>query len=200
VEDVMADAESREITALLVRLRQGDHAAQEELLAKVYQELRRIAQQQMNGERAGHTWQATELVHQAYLRIFDGATDFENRAHFFAIAARQMRRLLIEHARTKAAEKRGGDLHQVSLSNARDLGFSTDLDLLALNEALTRFEALYPRACRVVELRFFAGLTEAETVELLEISLTTLKREWNFAKVWLYRHLSPASQPDNPVL
>lgn len=196
----MAKTETTEITALLIRLRQGDHSAQEELLAKVYQELRRIAQQQMNGERAGHTWQATDLVHQAYLRLFDGATDFENRAHFFAIAARQMRRLLVEHARGKAADKRGGDFRQVSLSDARDLGVSMDLDLLALDEALTRFEALYPRACRVVELRFFAGLTEVETAELLGISLTTLKREWNFAKVWLYRQLSPASQPDNPIL
>lgn len=186
----MPEGEAKEITALLIQLRQGDRAAEEELLAVVYQELRRIAQQQMNGERAGHTWQATELVHHAYLRMFGGAADFENRGHFFAIAARQMRRLLVEHARGKAADKRGGDFQQVSLSDARDLGLPPDLDLLALDEVLGKFEHLYPRACRVVELRFFAGLTEVETAELLEISLTTLKREWNFAKVWLYRRLS----------
>lgn len=186
----MAEAEVQEITALLARLRQGDLAAEEDLMVLVYQELRRIAQQQMNGERAGHTWQATELVHQTYLRIFDGTTDFENRAHFFAIAARQMRRLLVEHARKKAADKRGGDYRQVSLSEARDLGLSSDIDLLALDEALQQFEKLYPRAHRVVEMRFFAGLSEVETAELLEISLTTLKRDWNFAKVWLYQRLS----------
>lgn len=196
----MADAEPKEITALLVRLRQGDHAAREELLERVYRELRRIAQQQMNGERAGHTWQATDLVHQAYLRLFDEATEFENRAHFFAIASRQMRRLLVEHARAKDADKRGGDLQQVSLSDARDLGLSADLDLLALDEALRQFEKLYPRASQAVEMRFFAGLTEGETAELLDISLTTLKREWNFAKVWLYRRLSSASQPDDSIL
>lgn len=186
----MAEANAGEITALLLRLRQGDGDALEKLLGRVYQELRRIAQQQMTGERAGHSWQATDLVHQAYLRLFDGATEFENRAHFFAIAARQMRRLLVEHARGKAADKRGGEFQQVTLSNAGDLGFSADFDLPALDEALQRFEQLYPRACRVVELRFFAGLTEVETAELLSISLTTLKREWNFAKVWLYKHLA----------
>jgi len=186
----MPTGEAREITALLARLRQGDRLAEEELLTMVYQELRRIAQQQMDGERAGHTWQATELVHQTYLRMFDGMTGFENRAHFFAIAARQMRRLLVEHARSKAADKRGGDLRQVSLSGGGELGLAPDFDLLALDEALQKFEQLYPRASQVVELRFFAGLTEVETAELLEISLTTLKREWNFAKVWLYRQLA----------
>jgi len=185
-------AQAKEVTALLVRLREGDRAAEEELFDLVYHELRRIAQQQMNGERAGHTWQATELVHQAYLRLFDGATEFENRAHFFAIAARQMRRLLVEHARAKAANKRGGDQRRVSLSEARDLGISPDLDLLALEEALQQFEKLYPRASRVVELRFFGGLSEPETAELLGVSTTTVKREWGFAKVWLYRRLSSA--------
>ncbi|MEP7338592.1 MAG: sigma-70 family RNA polymerase sigma factor [Acidobacteriota bacterium] len=186
----MPDIEAKEITALLAGLRQGDPVAEKELLTLVYQELRRMAQQQMNGEHAGHTWQATELVHQTYLRLFDGATDFQNRAHFFAIAARQMRRLLVEHARKKAADKRGGDYRQVSLSEARDLGLSSDVDLLALDEVLQQFEKLYPRAHRVVEMRFFAGLSEMETAELLEVSLTTLKRDWNFAKVWLYQRLS----------
>lgn len=147
----------------------------------------------MNGERAGHTWQATELVHQAYLRMFNGSASFENRAHFFAIAARRMRRLLVEYARSKAAGKRGGQQFQVTLSEAGELSSSLDLDLLALEEALQKFEPLYPRASRVVELRFFAGLTETETAELLSVSLTTVKRDWEFAKVWLYRHLSTAS-------
>jgi len=188
----MADVEAREITALLISLREGDRAAEEELLSLVYQELRRIAQRQMDGERAGHTWQATDLVHQAYLRMLNGTTDFQNRAHFFAIAARQMRRLLVEHARAKAANKRGGGDRRVSLSEARDLGLSPDLDLVALDEALRQFDTLYPRASRIVELRFFGGLSEPETAELLGVSTTTVKREWGFAKVWLYRRLTSA--------
>lgn len=190
----MQNFEAGEITALLARSQQGDRTAEEQLLDVVYGEMLHIAQRQMNGERAGHTWQASDLVHQAYLRIFNGSAEFENRAHFFAIAARQMRRLLVEHARSKAAAKRGGgELLRVTLSKASDLSFSPNLDLLALEEALQKFEQLYPRACRIVELRYFAGLTEMETTGLLNVSLTTVKRDWEFAKVWLYRHLSPAS-------
>lgn len=186
----MGDFQAGEITALLASLQQGDRAAEEKLMALVYQELRRIAQHQMNGERTGHTWQPTELIGQVYMRMFNGATSFENRAHFFAIAALQMRRLLVEHARAKAAGKRGGAQVQVSLSKAADLGSSLDLDLLALDEALQKFEQLFPRAYQVVALRFFAGLTEEEAAELLGISVTTLKRDWGFAKVWLYRQLT----------
>ena len=190
----MSKAEPREITALLHQLRQGNREAESELFALVYQELRRIAQQQMKGERDGHSWQATELVHEAYLRLFGGETDFENRAHFFAIAARQMRRLLVEHARRDGADKRGGGLRRVSLSEARELGLAPDVDLLALDEALRLFEKLFPHHSRIVELRFFAGLTEVEAAEVLGSSLTTLKREWLFAKVWLYRRLAPAQR------
>lgn len=189
----MHDLEVGEITALLTKSQQGDRTAEEKLFDVVYDELLHIAQRQMNGERTGHTWQASDLVHQTYMRIFNGSISFENRAHFFGIAAQQMRRLLIEHARGKAAGKRGGELLRVTLSNASDLSSAMDLDLLALDEALKKFEKLYPRACRIVELRFFAGLTETETAELLSISLTTVKRDWDFAKVWLYRHLSSAS-------
>ena len=188
----MHNVEAGEITALLASLQQGDRAAEEKLMALVYQELRRIAQHQMNGERAGHTWQPTELIGQVYMRMFNGAASFENRAHFFSIAALQMRRLLVEHARGKAANKRGGGQVRVSLSKAADLGSSPDLDLLALDEALKKFEQLYPRAYRVVALRFFAGLTEEEAAELLGISLSALKRDWAFAKVWLYRQLTSA--------
>lgn len=187
----MADREMGTITALLAELQSGNHQAEEELLALVYQELRRMAQQQLHKNRAALSLQATKLVHLVYLRLFGGApVEFENRAHFFSIAARQMRRLLIEQARERRADKRGGQLHQLPLEAAQGLGVVPNLDLLALDEALERCAQLYPRAVRIVELRYFAGLTEPETAELLGISVTTLKREWGFAKVWLLRQLS----------
>lgn len=190
----MADSEVGTITALLTELRGGNRQAEEELLARVYQELRRMAQQQLHKNRA-LSLEATELVHLVYLRLFKGAAvDFENRAHFFGIAARQMRRLLIEQARERGAHKRGGQLQKLPLTEAQDLGMMPNLDLLALDEALERCARLYPRAVRIVELRYFAGLTEAETAEVLGISVTTLKREWGFAKVWLLRQLGAAAQ------
>ena len=191
----MTDSEVGTITALLTELRGRNRQAEEELLALVYQELRRMAQQQLRKDRAALSLEATELVHLVYLRLFkDAAVDFENRAHFFSIAARQMRRLIIEQARERRAHKRGGQLQKLPLTAAQDLGVAPDLDLLALDEALEHCALLYPRAVRIVELRYFAGLTEVETAEVLGISVTTLKREWSFAKVWLLRQLSPAAQ------
>jgi RNA polymerase sigma-70 factor, ECF subfamily len=186
----MPTAETTEFTALLAAARAGDEHAGKELFAQVYQELRQIAQRYLRAERRDHTLQATALVHEVYLRLFAGAPlDLQNRAHFFAIAAQQMRQILVSHARHKRAQRRGGGLPNVSLSEDGALFYSPDEELLALDEALRQLAEHYPRAARVVELRYFGGLTEEEAAAALGISLTTLKRDWGFAKVWLLRRL-----------
>ncbi len=179
-----------EFTRLLHQYHQGSREAAEQLLNLVYQDLRRLAQQYLNTERPGHTLQATALVHEAYLRLFgDEAVELKSRAHFFVIAARQMRRILIDHARTSQTQKRGGPQAKAALEEALQVAVQPAADLLVLDQALTRLEALYPRASRVVELRFFAGLTEPEAAEVMGISVSSVKREWRFAKVWLYQQM-----------
>ena len=181
---------SEQITTLLLHIRQGDPQAASQLMEVVYPELRKLAQHYMEQERPSHTLQATALVHEAFLRIFGSEPiEWQNRAHFFAVAAKQMRQILVDHARARAAEKRGGPRVQVSLDAATEVALAPDYDLIALDEALARLEALDPRASRVVELRFFGGLTEAEAVEVLGISLATLKRDWEFARAWLFSQL-----------
>ena len=175
-----------EFTRLLSAYRQGSPEAPEQLFTLVYQDLRRLAQQYLKQERPGHTLQATALVHEAWLRLFgEGVVELESRAHFFVIAARQMRRILIDHARTTRSDKRGGGQLMAPLEEAALLPVEQCEELLALDQALTRLEHLYPRVGRIVELRFFAGLTEAETAVVLKISVSALKRDWVFAKVWL---------------
>ncbi len=175
-----------EFTRLLSAYRQGSLEAPEQLFTLVYQDLRRLAQQYLKQERPNHTLQATALVHEAWLRLFgEGVVELESRAHFFVIAARQMRRILIDHARTTRSDKRGGGQLMAPLEEAALLPVAQSEELLALDQALTRLEHLYPRVGRIVELRFFAGLTEAETAEVLKISVSALKRDWVFAKVWL---------------
>lgn len=189
----MPTAPTTKFTALLAAARAGDEEATKELFAHVYQELRRIAQHYLRAERSDHTLQATALVHEVYLRLFEGVTlEPQNRAHFFAIAAQQMRQILVSHARRKGAQRRGGARLKVPLAEAEKLAYPAKLELLALHEALERFTTLYPRAGQLVELRYFGGLTEEEAAEVLGVSLTTLKREWSFAKVWLLRQLSLA--------
>jgi len=182
----------QQITALLALVREGDQQAASQLLELVYPELRRLAQHYMDRERPGHTLQATALVHEAYLRIFDAEPiQWQDRAHFFAVAANRMRQILVDHARAREAERRGGGRVQVSLDAETAVALGPDYDLIALDEALERLEALDPRACRVVELRFFGGLTEAEAAEVLGISPATLKRDWEFARAWLFSRLRP---------
>lgn len=182
-----------EFTALLTEYRNGDQEAGKQLAVVVYQELRRLAQYYLQTERPDHTLQATALVHEAYVRLFsDGECAWRDRAHFFNVAAQQMRRLLVDHARAAQADKRYGGKLKVSLEALTRVAEERDEDLIALDEALSRLEALYPRASRIVELRFFGGLTEKEASEVLEISTATLKRDWDFAKAWLYRQLSSA--------
>jgi RNA polymerase sigma factor (TIGR02999 family) len=185
------------LTGLLDGVRRGDRAALEQLTAVVYPELRQIAGRYMRSERPGHTLQTTALVHEAYVRLFGSDPVWQNRAHFFAAVSREMRHILVDYARARNALKGpGGRLH-VSLSDVQELGTTADRDVLALDEALTRLEQLDPRASRVVELRFFTGLGEREAAEALEISLSTLKRDWTFAKAWLFNELD-ASRDDTP--
>ena len=180
----------QQITALLALVRGGDQQAAIQLLELVYPELRRLAQHYMDRERPGHTLQATALVHEAYLRIFGSEPiEWQDRAHFFAVAAKQMRQILVDHARAREAERRGGGRVRVSLDAVTEVSLGPDYDVIALDETLARLEALDVRASRVIELRFFGGLTEAEAAEVLGISPATLKRDWEFARAWLFGQL-----------
>jgi RNA polymerase sigma factor (TIGR02999 family) len=186
-----------DVTALLLAWNQGDRDALERLMPLVYQELHRIAAAHFRRERPEHTLQATALVHEAYLKLVDQRhTRWENRSQFFAVAATLMRRVLVDHARAQAADKRGAGATRLSLGDVaepRAIGGEADVDVLALNEALDKLAALDPRQARVVELRFFGGLDLEETASTTETSLTTVKRDWIMAKAWLYRELGGAA-------
>ncbi|MGH9309447.1 MAG: sigma-70 family RNA polymerase sigma factor [Vicinamibacterales bacterium] len=179
------------MTQLLVAWSAGDEAALEALTPLVHQELHRLAARYMAGERPGHVLQATALVNEAYVRLVDWKeVRWQNRAHFFAMAAQIMRRVLVDVARTRNRAKRGkGQLH-VSLSEAADLPAPRGVDLVALDDALTGLEALDARQSRVVELRFFGGLSLEETAHVLGVSVATVRRDWSLARAWLYRELS----------
>ena len=188
----MQGREANDITAILARWRSGDAAAANELAELVYRDLHRMAAREMRRERGEHTLQTTALLHEAYIRILcPGPAEWKDRAHFFAFAAQQLRRVLVDHARRSNSEKRGGDVVKFSLLDSDGGGIPAfDARLFALNEALTRLEELDPRAVKVVELRYFAGLTEAEAADVLGISVATLKRDWDFAKTWLAAQLA----------
>ena len=175
------------VTQLLIDLSKGDERAIDELLPLVYGELRKLAAAYMSRERSGHTLQPTALVHETYLKLINQRqVDWKNRAHFFGLAAEIMRRILVNHARDRRAEKRGGDANRVSLSVAADSFEKQDLDILALNEALEKLAEFDSRKARIVELKFFGGLTTKEIAEVLQISDATVEREWSFARAWLY--------------
>jgi RNA polymerase sigma factor (TIGR02999 family) len=179
------------VTDLLKAWGKGDAAALDRLLPAVYDELHRQAQRYLRRERPGHTLQTTELVHEAYLRLVDQRqADWRNRAQFFGVAAQMMRRVLIDHARSKQAAKRGGSGIQVTLEDATAASEERGLDLLDLDQALTRLAALDPQQARVVELRYFTGLGIDETAQVIGISPATVKREWVTARAWLRRELS----------
>ena len=186
----MTASDPHEFTALLIEYRSGSQEAGDQLVVLVYQDLRRLAQYYLQQERPEHTLQATALVHEAYLRLFDeGTFEWRDRAHFFAIAARQMRRILVDYARQMQAEKRSGGQIKLSLEEVTGEAAQRDEDLIALDEALSQLEKVSLRASQIVELRFFAGLTEKEVAQALGISLATLKRDWDFAKAWLYQQI-----------
>ena len=179
-----------EVTGLLRDVRAGDERALERLLPLVYEELRLIARRQMSRERPEHTLDSTDLVHEAYVRLVDRPSpDWRDRAHFYGIASRCMRQVLVDHARARGAAKRGGDWERTSLTN-HGLGVELPLtELIALDEALEELGELDARLLQVVEYRFFAGLEEREIAELLGVSARTVQRDWVAARTWLYREM-----------
>ena len=180
-----------EITGLLKAWSGGDPAALERLAEQVYPELRRMARRHMKNERAGNTLQATALVHEVYLRLVDvNRVEWQERAQFYAMAARMMRRILISAARARGSQKRGGGTPNVNIEETAVLSAGPDRSILAVDEALTAFSQLAPRQAKVVELRYFGGLTEEEIVAALNISPRTVRRDWEFAKAWLSRELN----------
>lgn len=180
---------SQNITELIAKWADGDQGLADRLFPIIYNELRRLAQHYFRDERPGHTLQPTALVHDVYLRLADQGLRFQDRKHFFAVAATQMRRLLIDHARAAKSEKRGGGLVRVELVQEPQGPPALSFDAIALDEALSALEKLDARIARVVELRYFAGLSEAEAADALDISVATLKRDWTFAQAWLRAHL-----------
>jgi RNA polymerase sigma factor (TIGR02999 family) len=194
-EGKVSDAQGQ-VTYLLGQLNAGNGDARAELVALVYQELHHIARRLMRGERDGHTLQATALVNEAFIRLLGGGgVEWEGRAHFFAVAATAMRRILVDHARSRDAGKRGGDLQRVDFEEPAVVG-ENDLDqLIAIDRALTTLASWDPRQSRIVELRFFAGLSEDEIAEQLRVSTRTVKREWRLARAWLRAELEGSSHP-----
>ncbi len=186
---MQADADN--VNRLLVEWSGGDSRALEELLPLIYNELRHLAHNFLYRERRGHTLQTTALVHEAYLKLIDQKdTRWQNRAHFFAIAAQAMRRILIDSARRHTAEKRGGPQEKISLDEALNISLEPDRTLLALDEALNRLQEIDPQQSRIVELRYFGGLTIEEIAEVTKISSATVKREWTMARAWLHQQLA----------
>jgi RNA polymerase sigma factor (TIGR02999 family) len=191
----MATPSTHEITGLLVAWSDGDQIALEKLTPLVYQELRRLAQGYLRGEREGHTLQTSDLAHEAYLRLVDASQmRWQNRAHFFAVSANLMRHILVDFARARRNLKRGGDAQQVSLDEALTVAAGHSDELVALDDALNDLARLDERQSKVVELRFFGGLTEAEIAEVLQVSPRTVSSDWNLARSWLLRELSKNSR------
>jgi RNA polymerase sigma factor (TIGR02999 family) len=187
----MTTPSTQEITRLLADWNGGDPAALEKLTPLVYAELRRIARRQMRDERPGHTLQATALVNEAFLRLGGGAgAGWHDRSHFYAVCAQVMRHVLIDHARAHARDKRGGGAPHVPLDEAAVLAGGGASELVALDEALRGLEEVDAQKARVVELRYFGGLSIEETAEVLGVSPTTVRREWRRAKAWLYRAIA----------
>lgn len=188
---LLSDREKDQVTQLLSAIRKGDGVAADQLVPLVYTELRKLAKWQMAAEPAGHTLQATALVHEAYLRLVEGKdeTNWENRRHFFGAAVRAMRRILVDHARKKAGPRKGGGRHRVPLEAGAISLDSDPLVLLALDEALTKLEREQPRVNEIVMLRFFAGLSVDETARNLDISPSTVDREWSYGRAWLFKHI-----------
>lgn len=180
-----------EVTRLLEAWSGGQREALDKLLPLVYSELRKMAQRYMNSQPSGHTLQTTALIHEAYLKLADQKDKkWQNRAHFFAVAGKAMRHILVDHSRTRQREKRGGETKFISLDQAPELSSERAHEIVALGEALDRLEQLEARKCQVVELRYFAGLSVEETAEVLKVTSRTVERDWRFAKTWLLRELS----------
>lgn len=186
----MARCDSRELSDLLEAWSDGDSGALDALVPRVHRELHRMAHHYMAGERANHPLQTTALINEAYVRLI-GWTDvsWQNRAHFFAVASRMMRRILVDYARQRQSARRGGDAMETTLDGTFTFQPARSAHLLALDEAMERLEAMDPRKCRVVELRFFGGLSLSEAASVLHVSDRTVLRDWNSARAWLFREL-----------
>jgi RNA polymerase sigma-70 factor, ECF subfamily len=182
---------AHEVTQLLKAWTAGDETALDKLTPLVYEQLHRVAQRHMAGQRPGHPLQTTALVNEAYLRLVDcGQVNWQDRAHFFAVSAQMMRRILIDFARSRGYQKRGGGSPHISLEDAPSVSGEPDPNIVALDDALTALAKVDPRKSRVVELRFFGGLSVEETAEVLGVSAETVGRDWKMAKMWLLEELS----------
>ncbi len=187
-----------DVSRLLVRLRDGEEAALDKLLPAVYDSLRHMARNRLRGERADHTLRTTELVHEAYMKLVDHhSVDWEDRQHFFAVAARAMRQVLVDYARRQTADKRGGEAETVPLDHVTPRNETGPADLLALNDALDRLAAHDERMAQVVECRFFGGYTIQETADVLDVSPSTVKRDWRTAQAWLNRTMGRGRAPED---
>ena len=191
----MGEAKEADVTQLLSRWSAGDRAALESLVPAVYRELRRMTARYLRRERNQHTLQPTALVHEAFLKLV-GQRDvrWQNRAHFFGVAAQLMRRVLVDYARERAAGKRGGGVGRLPLEDSMAIGVSNHIDIIAVDDALNRLATVDPDQVRLVELRFFGGLTIEETAEVLGWSSASVKREWAIARAWLHREISGAAR------
>ena len=192
----MTELPAHEVTRLLQAWSEGDEGALQKLMPLVYKELHRLARRYMAGESPGHTLQTSALVNEAYLRLVDvKKVNWQNRAHFFGVSAQLMRRILVDFARSRHSLKRGGDAPTVSLEEGLIVTSARGADLVALDDALKALAAMDPRRSRVVELRFFGGLSAEESAEVLKVSAETVMHDWKLAKVWLLRELSMDNQP-----
>jgi len=189
----MTEPKTHELTQLLIDWSNGDRAALDKLMPLIDEELRRLAHRYMTRERAGHTLQTTALVNEAFLRLVNRKNlHWQNRAHFFGIAAQLMRTILVDHARSHASAKRGGGARKLELDEAMVVSQQKASEVIALDDALKQLALLDPQQSRIVELRFFGGLTVEEAAEVLQVSPATVKREWSTAKAWLYHELAKA--------
>jgi RNA polymerase sigma factor (TIGR02999 family) len=195
----MSSTSPRDVTGLLIAWREGDKEALDALVPLVYAELRRLAHGQMRGERRGHLLQTTALVHEAYLRLIDSSrVHWRNRAHFLAVSAQVMRRVLIDTARARGTRKRGGEIAVVPLAEGIDATSERSHDIVALDDALAALARIDARKARVVELRYFGGMTAEESAEVLGISAETVSRDWRLAKMWLLRELEAEPHAAGP--
>lgn len=187
----MLESDSRRVTLLLNQWSDGSDAALEELMPLVYDELRMMAKRYMSGQNKGHTFQTTELIHEAYLKLAGGEKqDWKNRSHFLGVAALAMRHILVNYAISKQSQKRGGDRQKVTLNDDLVVSIERSDEIVALDEALKNLETIDPRKGRVVELRYFGGMSIEETALILKVSPQTVQRDWRFAKSWLMRELT----------
>ncbi|MBK9317181.1 MAG: sigma-70 family RNA polymerase sigma factor [Acidobacteria bacterium] len=194
----MSKHPTEEITQLLLAWGKGDEGAFDRLMPLVYDEMRKIARRYMSRQRPDHTLQTTALVNEAYLRLIDSSkVQWQNRAHFYAISAQLMRRILVDFARARTNQKRGGGAQKVVLDEALTITSEPGADLIALDDALNELAKLDRRQSQIVELRYFGGLSEDETAEILDISARTVRRDWSLARAWLYRQLNQEESDDS---